>query len=277
MASQISSKEVLPRDSGMSNNRISFYAKVVNKWITNKESSILVVGGGDTDRDVFYGLGFKNVTISNLDSRLKGDEFAPYQWNFQKAEELSYDTASFDFVVVHAALHHCESPHRALLEMYRVAKIGAISFESRDSLLMKFLEKVNLTPMYEHVAVYYNDGKFGGVNNTEIPNYIYRWTEREIEKTVNTYAPYAKHRFEYQYGNDIPFSATVEKKAGLKIMIISLLKPFYKLFAVVFSKQQNLFAFYISKPVINQDIHEWLKIDGREIKFNYEWAKEMYK
>jgi ubiquinone/menaquinone biosynthesis C-methylase UbiE len=277
MMTTITSKKALPRDSGMSDTRISFYKKTVYKWITDKSASILVVGGGETDRDVLHSLGFTNVMISNLDSRLKGDEFEPYQWSLQKAEELSYGKDEFDFVVVHAALHHCESPHRALLEMYRVAKIAAIAFESRDGLLMKILEKVKLTPSYEHVAVYYNDGKFGGVNNTEIPNYIYRWTERDIEKTVHTYAPYAKHKFQYEYGNDVPSSVGLQQKATIKQFVISVAKPFYQIFILLFPKQQNLFAFYIKKPEIPKDLHEWLKVDGENIRFNYEWAKKVYK
>jgi ubiquinone/menaquinone biosynthesis C-methylase UbiE len=272
----ITSKQALPRDSGMSDTRISFYKNTINKWITDKNASILVVGGGETDRDVFHSLDFTNVIISNLDSRLKGDEFAPYQWSLQKAEELSYGKEEFDFVVVHAALHHCESPHRALLEMYRVAKIGLIAFESRDSLLMKFLAKVDLTPDYEHVAVYYNDGKFGGVNNTEIPNYIYRWTEREIEKTISTYAPFAKHQFTYRYGNDTPASVDLEKKS-LKKIIVSLVKPFYQIFTILFPKQQNLFAFYVNKPNISTDLYEWLQVKDGQIQFNYSWGKEKYK
>jgi ubiquinone/menaquinone biosynthesis C-methylase UbiE len=272
----ITSKEALPRDSGMSDNRSTFYKNTVDKWIADKNASILVIGGGETDQDVLHSLDFTNVIISNLDSRLKGDEFAPYQWSLQKAEELSYEKATFDFVLVHAALHHCESPHRALLEMYRVAKIGLIAFESRDSLLMKFLAKVDLTPDYEHVAVYYNDGKFGGVNNTEIPNYIYRWTEREIEKTISTYAPFAKHQFKYQYGNDTPSSVSLEKKS-LKQIIVSVAKPFYQMFTVLFPKQQNLFAFYVGKPDIPADLYEWLKIKDDQIQFDYDWAKKKYK
>jgi ubiquinone/menaquinone biosynthesis C-methylase UbiE len=271
------SKAALPRDSGMTDTRINFYRNTIDRWIEDKTASILIVGAGETDREVFSSLGFTNVTISNLDARLTGNEFAPYQWSYQQAEQLSYEKESFDFVVVHAALHHCESPHRALLEMYRVAKKGLIAFESRDSLLMKFLEKVNLTPSYEHVAVYYNDGKFGGVNNTEIPNYIYRWTERDIEKTIYTYAPYAKHKFHYQYGNDVPSSVRLEQKATLKQLVISTAKPFYQIFTVLFPKQQNLFAFYVEKPKIPEDLYNWLKIDGEDIRFNYEWAKEIYK
>ncbi|UJB67904.1 class I SAM-dependent methyltransferase [Acaryochloris sp. 'Moss Beach'] len=206
-------QDFMSRKSGMSDIRISFYQETIGKWIGNLDASILVVGGGETDRDVFHRLGFTNIEISNLDSRLSSDEFAPFSWSYQKAEELSFESNQFDYVVVHAALHHCESPHRALLEMYRVARKGAIAFESRDSLLMKILEKTRLSPTFEHLAVYYNDGKFGGVNNTEVPNYIYRWTEREIEKTINSYAPYAKHKFFYEYGSDEPFSTSVEKKS----------------------------------------------------------------
>jgi ubiquinone/menaquinone biosynthesis C-methylase UbiE len=272
----LNTKSKLP-DPGMSNTRISFYKNTIYKWITDKNASILVIGGGETDRSVFHSMNFNNVIISNLDSRLKGDEFAPYQWSFQKAEGLSYNDEEFDFVVVHAALHHCESPHRALLEMYRVAKVGIIAFESRDSFLMKFLEKVQLTLTYEHVTVYNNGCEFGGVNNTEIPNYIYRWTEREIEKTINTYSPYAKHDFQYQYGNDIPYSMSLEKNASLKGLVVSLAKPFYQFFTILFPKQQNLFAFHVQKPNIPRDLHEWLTMENKEIKFNSDWARRIYK
>jgi ubiquinone/menaquinone biosynthesis C-methylase UbiE len=214
-------KQALPRDSGMTDTRILFYEKSVEEWIKRKDSTILVIGGGETDYNVFMALGFTNVTISNLDARITKDEFHPFEWSFQKAEELKYENESFDFVVIHAALHHCESPHRALLEMYRVARIGVIAFESRDSFLMNFLEAVDLTPTYEHIAVYYNGGEFGGVNNSSVPNYIYRWTERDIEKTISTYAPYAKHRFQYLYGSDVPSSVGLEKRAVVKKLIIS--------------------------------------------------------
>jgi ubiquinone/menaquinone biosynthesis C-methylase UbiE len=271
------SQDFLSRESGMSDKRVSFYQNTIRQWILDKDASILVVGGGETDRSVFHSLGFTNVVISNLDSRLKGDEFYPYEWSYQKAESLSFEKDSFDFVVVHAALHHCESPHRAFLEMYRVAKKGAIAFESRDSLLMKILEQVGLSPSYEHLAVYYNDGKFGGVNNTEIPNYIYRWTEREIEKTINSYAPYAKHEFSYSYDNDEPFSANVEKKAFLKKLIISTAKPVYQLFVKLFPRQQNLFAFCVNKPDLEADVYPWIISSNGNLGFDIEWARLIYR
>jgi ubiquinone/menaquinone biosynthesis C-methylase UbiE len=277
----MSENNILPesctQDSGMSNTRTTFYENTISKWIEDKNSSVLVVGGGTTDRNVFYKLGFTNVIISNLDSRLRGDEFSPYQWSFQKAEDLNTKNDAFDFVVVHAALHHCESPHRALLEMYRTAKTSIIAFESRDSLLMNFLELIGLTPSYEYVAVHFNGGKFGGVNNSEIPNYIYRWKEREVEKTISTYAPYAKHKYYYEYGSDVPSSFNAESKAIFKKILVAFANPFYRMFVLLFPKQQNLFAFRVDKPDLNRDLQQWVKLENGEIKFNNEWADELYK
>lgn len=273
----ISPKSVLERESGMSDVRISFYKETIDRWVMDKNVNILVVGGGETDRDMLAELEFINVIISNLDSRLLGDEFKPYEWDYQDAENLTYRDNEFDFVIVHAALHHCRSPHRALLEMYRVAKTSLIAFESRDSLLMSFLEKTNITPSYEHIAVYCNNGQFGGVNNSNIPNYIFRWTEREIEKTINTYCPQAKHLFAYNYGNDIPFGTELEKDGGLKQAIIQIAKPFYKIFVKLFKKQQNLFAFRVDKPNFSTDLQEWLEVDGDNLKFSNEWANKFYK
>jgi ubiquinone/menaquinone biosynthesis C-methylase UbiE len=266
-----------PVSSGITDTRILFYQKTIDKWIIDKNASILVVGGGHNDYLVFYSLGFKNVVISNLDSRVHKADFEPYQWSFQKAEELSYLSNMFDFVVVHAALHHCESPHRALIEMYRVARIGVIAFESRDSLLMTLMERLSLVPSYEHISVYYNEGKFGGVNNTSIPNYIYRWTERDIEKTINAYAPCAKHKILYEYGSDEPASSNLQKKASIKKIVVSMAKPFYYIFIKFFPTQQNLFAFHIRKPNLVIDIHPWIKIDNEELDFNMEWAESEYK
>jgi SAM-dependent methyltransferase len=257
--------------------RLSYYESTVADWIGDRNASILVVGGGQNDRDVMFKLGFTNVVISNLDSRMVGNEFAPFEWSFQNAESLSYNDSVFDYVVVHAALHHCPSPHRALLEMYRVARRAAIVFESRDSLLIRLLVKFKFTPAYEPTAVYYNDCKFGGVNNTEIPNYVYRWTERELEKTIASYAPHAKHRIDYRYASDIPHLVSCQKKRGLRGLVLALAAPVYKLFALVFPKQQNLFACKIDKPTLPGDLQDWLVQQGDgELKFNQQWGDERF-
>src|SRR5256885_1555796 len=173
--------------------------------ILTREMRILVVCGAVPDKDALRREGFANVTISSLDERYDKQEFAPYVWSFQDAEKLSFGDGEFDFCIAHNGLHHCHSPHRALLEMYRVAKKGVLVFEPRDSLLARFGVYLGFGQEYEVAAVVGNGLKFGGVRNTFMPNYVYRWTEREIEKTVRSFRPWGKHRFIYRYAFTAPW------------------------------------------------------------------------
>lgn len=261
------------------NEREVFYLDGVRDLICDKSASILVCGGGELDKDIFERLGFANVTISNLDTRMRGDEYAPYKWKYENAESLSFCDNSFDYVIIHAAIHHASLPHKVLVEMYRVAGKGVLAFESRDSGVMRFLDRYGFTQAYEHAAVYYSDCKYGGVNNTEVPNYIYRWTEREIEKTVQSYAPHLKHNFIYIYGNAFPSTPELENNGWIKIFLLRLARPVYGVFVKIFPRQQNLFAFYIEKPSLADSLMPWLVFDDGEqkIKFNKEWGDRNYK
>jgi len=264
--------------------RSSFYKRTIDKWVKNRDVNILIVGGGNTDREVFRELGFVNVTISNLDERMKGSGFYPFNWSYQDAENLSFQDNSFDFAIIHMALHHCSSPHRALLDMYRVAKQGVILFESRDSFTMRLALYLGLAQNYEHAAVFYNDCKYGGVGNTNIPNFVYRWTEPEVEKTINSYAPYAKHNFYYSYGYDLPSTGRLRRKVSLGNIfryfpdLLSLPFTLFRLFYFrLLPKQQNLFACFIKKPDLEEECFEWLKYENGKFTFNKEWADNYYR
>src|SRR5262245_49203576 len=99
------------------------------------DMEVLVLCGGDTDRTVMRGCGFHNVVISNVSQ--PQCESAPFFSCQQDAERLTYEDESFDFCVVHNGLHHCQSPHRALGEMYRVARKGILFFEPYDNLVTR--------------------------------------------------------------------------------------------------------------------------------------------
>jgi SAM-dependent methyltransferase len=238
-----------------------------------------VVGGGMLDRDVFHAAGFTRVTISNLDSRMTGGEFAPYPWKFANAASLPFQDGSFDYVVVHAAIHHDAEPHRVLTEMYRVALKGLLAFEARDSWVMRRLEQLNMAQTYEHAAVYYNDCKFGGVDNTEVPNFVYRWTEREVEKTIRSYMPSYPHRFVYRYGTALPTTPDLEKKASVRSMVLRIARPLFRLVAALAPRQQNLFAFFVEKPAPAAPLHPWLEHGPGDsgIRFNRAWGDRRYK
>lgn len=263
--------------NGMTDRRIAFYSRVIADWLPDRQAKVLVLAGGENDKNVFVSLGFTNVVISNLDTRPSSDAFAPYKWQLLNAENLGCEDQEYDYVVIHAGLHHCSSPHRAVLEMYRVARNGVIFFESRDSVLIRLLQFLGITQTYETSAVYHNDCHYGGVNNTQIPNFIYRWTEREIEKTISSYVPYAKAKIMYKYGNDQATTPAL-MKGCVKKLIVTIAMPFYKILVTIFKRQQNLFACKIEKPKLPDDLYPWLMYgEGQNIQYNRQWAERKYR
>ena len=191
--------------------------KEMRRVFDDKDVDAVIVGGQRWDEAVFAAMprcqvlvscsvGLDRVTITNLDERLGEDVFAPYDWLFADAEALPYPDGAFDWGIVSAGLHHCRSPHRAVLELYRVSRRGILCLESRDSAVMRLAVRLRLVDDYEVGAVAAHGLVAGGVANTAVPNYVYRWTEREFEKTVASYAPHARHRFVYLRELEIPWS-----------------------------------------------------------------------
>lgn len=258
-----------------SDRRAAFYKNTVRTFIKDNKKSVLIVAGTEADRNLFLELGFDNVVISNLDLRINGNRFHPYKFAFQDVHNLAYKNNSFDYTIIQGGLHHCYSPHRALLEMYRVAKIGILAIESRDSFFSRLSKKLKITETYEieMIMAYPNAYKFGGVNNTEIPNYIYRWNENEVEKTISSFAPYAKHEIKYKYGFSPPTNLLELSKNTFSRIIITLFISFLKLFLFFIPKQQNLFAFFIKKPTFPKDLFPWISINNGKLFFNKKWAE----
>ena len=228
-----------------------FYVSVLERLIAagtiSISDSVLIVCGGPLDTQVVTSVGFTDVTVSNLD-----EDAADHR---QDAENLTYENSSFDVVIVHAGLHHCHSPHRALLEMYRVARKCAVAFESRDSLIMRAAVRLGLTLEYETNAIS-ADGKTGGVANTGTPNFIYRWTERSVTGTIASYDPARAPRVEFFYDLRLPIQRlTVDRRWALRAAAL-ILEPLSKIFSAVAPKQCNEFAFAISKDAA---LHPWIR------------------
>jgi len=250
---------------------------LVEDQVLGLSDSMLVVCGSDAECHLFVDMGFSDVVISNLDERMLPDQFAPLRWSFQDAQRLTYEDASFDFVFVSDGLHHCASPHRALLEMYRVARKGIIVFESRDSLLMRTANRLGLSPEYELEAVIDNDFRYGGVDNTQIPNFIYRWTEQDFEKTVKSFDPVGKQHFRYFYGLNLPYETATYKKKRFKYYAIKVADPFLQLFTRLFKKQCNSFAMVALKPNVPGDLWPWLTVEDESIVFQRSYAQKHFK
>ena len=246
-----------------------FYEQTLRTLLAAQKISldmrVLVVCGSTLDKEVFERLDFRHVVISNI-KPFGGDEFAPFEWSYRDAEELGYENSSFDLVVVHAGLHHCYSPHKAFLEMYRVARRVVLVLESRDSLLMRAGVKLRLTTDYELESVFH-DGR-GGVHDSDTPNFVYRWTEEEVRKTIKSYAPEYQEESEFFYGLELPYEALRTTGQRVKYIVVCVLTPLAWVFSKVFSRQCNRFAFAVYKT---GRLQPWLKCEKGRISPNKEY------
>ncbi len=155
--------------------------------------SILIVGGSYRDANVVYRAGFRRITLSNIepmaDAEKSSFKEAELTVLYADLESLSFPDSSFNVVLAHEVLHHCRSPHRALLEMLRVSRRHVILMEPNDSLTMRALIRMRFSFPYELPAVTSNNYEKGGVQNSSIPNYIYRWDRRGIYQATAAYLP----------------------------------------------------------------------------------------
>lgn len=257
-----------------------FYAEVVDDLVKagvlDTGMKVLVVCGGRTDRNVLRRCGFRDVVISNIGPRPKPGDLAPFDWSYQDAERLTYDDESFDVCIVHSGLHHCHSPHRAMLEMYRVARTGVLLFEPYDNLLTRLGVRLNVGQEYEHAGVFCNDCHQGGVGNTTIPNFVYRFTHREIVKAIHCYAPYGRHDIRFFHRMRIPWGQLRRRRSAALYHLVRLARPVLRLVEICAPRQCNNFAALIIKPDLPAALHPWLHHDGEKIQLNDQWVAGRY-
>jgi SAM-dependent methyltransferase len=259
-----------------------FYEEVLSRLVREgvlapETHRVLVVAGGERDQRAFQSLGFKQVTISNLDTRMTGTEYAPYAWSFQDAEDLRLPDGSFDFCVVHNGLHHCASPHHAIIEMLRVARRGVLLFEPYDNVLTRLGVRLGFGQDFEHAAVFGNDCLFGGVRNTPVPNYVYRFTRREILKTVMCGLPHGRTRVRFLHEVRIPWRQLKARTNRLFLVGAITAEPFLRLLVKFVPSWANCFAALILRPQVPQDLHPWLTCDSAGgIQVNRQWLNARY-
>ena len=207
--------------------RKNFYSKIIRKYLENKiNNTILVLGAGGLDREVLKK--YTNIFFTNINKQ--GKQKIKSNIDMQN---LPYNDSSYDYVVTHASIHHCSKPHAAVLEMLRVAKFGIIFIESHDCFLTRLSCWLGFSEVYEYSAVKKNN--YGGVDSTNIPNFVYRWTEKEILKLTNSYKPLNKYKIYFDYDYDLKF---------LNNYFINF---FIWMFFYIFKKQKNLMSVYIKK------------------------------
>ncbi|MBJ7429374.1 MAG: class I SAM-dependent methyltransferase [Bacteroidia bacterium] len=234
--------------------RVIFYIDSLKRFIPNEQNaSILVVAGGKNDVIALSYCGFKNLLITNITEKPL-NSVEPYYYQKADALSLPFANSSFDYVIISAALHHLPQPHLGLLEVYRVASKGALVIEAYDNLLMNFFIKCGIAEVYELSAVKRQKNKNGGLNNSEIPNYVFRWNKKELCKTILAFEPSYKHNIEFYSRLLLPYSW--ELRNNICLMLFSKFLNF--IFSIIPS-QKNLFSAFIHKPKHPDDLQPWLK------------------
>ena len=226
--------------------RWDFYRKTILKYMS-KSSKILVIGASLKEVKIFYENNFENVTFGFYDEdELNVIEFTEFEkkFNFLKIDcrKINFCSNFFDFTFTHATIHHIDLPHLAITELFRVAKVGTLIIEGNDSFIMKLACKFNFSENFELSAIH--DEK-GGLLNSNVPNYIYRWTETEIKKLLNSYKPQIISKIDFQYSFDF-FNSALEKnklRKFIKYMLVIFLYPTLWLF----KKQGNIISIFINK------------------------------
>jgi len=233
--------------------RFKFYQNQILKFL-HKDKSILVLGASSDEASLFHKLQFKKITLSNLDlAQLKGSE----KYNFKKIKIdfrnlFKLENNSYDYVAVHASIHHTSKPHNTLLEMYRIAKHGILIVESNDSFIMRLSVKLNFSEDFEKSAV--NESNYGGgVDESNVPNYVYRWTEREVKKLFYSYQPDKKINIVFDYQDNIFNEGLSNNSVRKKIITFSYI--FLKIIFFLFPKQKNLMSIYIDKKNYKKRIY----------------------
>jgi SAM-dependent methyltransferase len=244
--------------------------------------SVLVLGGSEDDISSLHTLGFENITLSNLSPLLDPSTFGQADVGIRTvaidAEDMAVPANAYDLVLAHEVLHHCRSPHRALCEMLRTSRKYIIFMEPNDSLAMRLLVKMRFSFPYELPAVIDHAGKSGGLRDSAVPNFIYRWNRNELSKTVSSY--FAEYVFSVQAHPYWDFNID-DKELALrnqtKLSIITniigakhflkALKFAQKLFnRIPFLRNQgNKFLCLVEKQ---SELKPWLDFKGNQIVFN---------
>lgn len=143
-----------------------------------KDDAVLTLGAGIHEMDVFSDAGFTNVTHTNIDQDTPID-----------ARTLPFPADTFDIVFTEGTLHHLDKPHQAIYEMVRVSRRSIVICETQDNFLMRLLLWIGIAENYEVSAVRTHGGRSGGLNGTDIPNYVYRWRSGELDKVFKALNP----------------------------------------------------------------------------------------
>jgi ubiquinone/menaquinone biosynthesis C-methylase UbiE len=233
--------------------RWNFYKKNFKNYI-NKNSNFLLISASLYEVKILKELGYLNFSITYHDEDEK-NQFLDFGFkeniNLFKSDlrDLTFKDKSFDYTITNATIHHIDLPHKAITELYRVAIKGVLVIESTDSFIMRLATKIKLAEEFE-VSSVNEDKNTGGLLDTAIPNYVYRWTEKEVLKLLKSFDPKNINFVNFDYASDLTNFKTRDnyiENIFLKMLIIM-----GKTFFFFFKKQRNCMSIFIDKTKIKK-------------------------
>ena len=252
------------------------------------DQSVLIVGGSAADEQLLRQVGFKDILNSNLPTdmdRLNGEEWRaapkPSIWRWMPSRWICRPIP----MILCSPLKFCITAARhtrRLCEMLRVSRRYVVFMEPNDSAAMNALVKMNFSFPYELPAVIAHDYQSGGLRDSNIPNFIYRWNRHEVVKTVSSCIP--ERMFYVRAHPYWDFSVTKEeldrRKATRIGTITSLIgaRNFIALLRVAqltmnllppLRGQGNKFFCCIDKGV---ELKPWMAREGKDIVYNRQFG-----
>ena len=233
--------------------RWHFYEKNFLNYI-NKKSNFLLISASMHEVKILKDLGYLNFSITYHDEDEK-NQFLDFGFkeniNLFRSDlrDLTFKDKSFEYAITNATIHHVDLPHKAITELYRVAIKGVLVIESNDSLIMRLATKIKLAEEFEVSSV--NEEKnTGGLLDTAVPNYVYRWTEREILKLLKSFDPKNINFVNFDYASDLTNFKSRDKY--IKNILLKILIITGKILFFFFKKQQNCMSIFIDKTKIKK-------------------------
>jgi len=228
--------------------RWSFCRDNINKYLP-KKSRILVVSPSFLEVNFFSEMKYQDITfgvfskndLKSLSSSVKLNNFTFIKMDIR---DIKFKDKHFDYSFANAVLHHTDLPHLAFCELYRISKKGVLVIEGNDSLIMRISSRFSFSEEYEKSATVNENS---GLLDTSIPNYVYRWKEREVKKLFNSYDPKISHKIFLKYDFYFKNEGLERTHNHIKLIIRNVLGKLLNVFLFFFRNQGNLLSIYIDK------------------------------